>query len=372
MGLQQLPCIDLKDMSEAEAAAFMIAYQETAKSAEYDLDDLSALISDVILPEERECTFIDDQLLDVLQLGEPAAATSDLEEVMPEPPLEPVSRRDDLFVMGGHRLLCADATDLTSYILLLGEEKARAVLTDIPFNVKIAGNVSGLGKKKHGEFVEWSGEKTGEEFLAFNLTLFTCWAEVSLPGSFIATFIDFRSVGTIIQAGKSAGLHLINLAVWDKGGGGGMGAYLRSAHELLPIFCNGDQLACNNVMLGKNGRNRTNIWRYPGANRPGSSAAAALKDHPTPKNVEMIEDAILDVTARDDIVLDPFLGSGTTMVAAEKTRRRCFAMELDPKFVDVSIARWEALTGQDAIHEASGMTFAQLRNSRQTDAIANH
>jgi len=307
-------------------------------------------------------------LLDVLMLDEPAAAAKDEAEVIPDELTDPICRVGDVFLLGEHRLVCGDATDAGSYELLLQDEKARAVITDVPFNVKISGNVSGLGKKKHGEFIQWSGEKSDEEFFDFNRTLFTLWSAVALPGSLIATFIDFRSVATVINAATDAGLTLINLAVWDKGSGG-MGAYLRSAHELFPIFCNGERLACNNIMLGKHGRDRSNIWGYPGANRVGSSAAAALKDHPTPKNVEMIEDAILDVTKTSDIVLDPFLGSGTSLIAAEKTRRRCFGIELDPKFMDVSIARWEALTGNTAIHEVSELTFADLCETRLSDTI---
>jgi DNA modification methylase len=154
------------------------------------------------------------------------------------------------------------------------------------------------------------------------------------------------------------------MAVWDKGSGG-MGAFYRSAHELVAVFCKGKSPATNNIQLGRHGRDRSNIWRYPGANKPGTSAASALVDHPSPKNIGMIEDAILDVTKRGDIVLDPFLGSGTTIVAAESTGRICCGLELDPKYLDVCIRRWEQLAGEDAIHEETGLVFSELAELRR-------
>jgi DNA modification methylase len=135
---------------------------------------------------------------------------------------------------------------------------------------------------------------------------------------------------------------------------------------MIPIFCKGSSPKINNVALGKHGRDRTNVWLYPGANKPGSSAAAALKDHPSPKNVEMCVDAILDVTAAGDIVLDPFLGSGTTLIAAEKSARSGYGIELDPAYADVCVRRWEHLTGKSAIHAETGRTFLETAADRAT------
>jgi DNA modification methylase len=157
------------------------------------------------------------------------------------------------------------------------------------------------------------------------------------------------------------------MAVWNKGSGG-MGGLYRSAHELIPVFCNGASPRVNNIQLGKHGRDRTNVFSYPGANRRGSAAGEALKDHPTPKPADMVNDAIIDVTNPGELVFDPFLGSGTTLLAAERAGRLACCIELDPRYVDVAIARWEAETGQSAVHDETDLTFAELRQARTGDA----
>jgi DNA modification methylase len=179
----------------------------------------------------------------------------------------------------------------------------------------------------------------------------------------VAKWLDWRSFDLVVAAGRAAGLSLINTAVWNKGSGG-MGGLYRSGHELIPVFCKGKSPRVNNVELGKHGRDRTNVWSYPGANRRGTSAGDALKHHPTPKPVEMVHDAIIDVTNPGEIVLDPFLGSGTTLLAAERAGRIACCIELDPRYVDVAILRWEAETGRSAIHEETGRTFDELRELR--------
>lgn len=173
-----------------------------------------------------------------------------------------------------------------------------------------------------------------------------------------------------MAAGREAGLELINMPVWYKGSGG-MGSFLRSAHELICQFCKGPVPKINNVELGKHGRDRTNVWVYPGANKPGSSAANALESHPTPKNVEMCVDAILDISNKGDVVLDPFLGSGTTLVAAEKSGRACYGLELDPQYADVCVGRWEHSTGHEAVHSDSGLTFNEMAAQRASSGSDN-
>lgn len=212
-----------------------------------------------------------------------------------------------------------------------------------------------------------SGEMSDAQFGEFLLTIHKHCAEHLLPGGVAFTFMDWRSIEALIAAGRAAGLTLINLAVWNKGTGA-MGGFLRSAHELVTVFCKGDKPAINNVALGSYGRDRTNVWSYPGANQPGSSAADALKGHPTPKNVEKCIDAILDVTHKGDLVLDPFLGSGTTLVAAEKAGRKTCGIELDPAHTDLCIRRWEQLTGEEAVLAQSGKTFNETAAERSAEA----
>ena len=245
-----------------------------------------------------------------------------------------------------------------------GDPPARLVLTDEPYNVKIAGHVTGGG---HREFAMASGEMSDAEFLAFN----EAWMEAALPhlcdGGVFGTFIDWRGAPTVAAAAAKLGLTPLNLIVWAKTNAG-MGSLYRSQHELLPLFKKGDAPHVNNVELGKRGRWRSNVWTYPGASSLGSDARRGLQDHPTVKPTAMLEDALLDLTNRGDIVLDPFLGSGSTLIAADKTGRVCRGVELDPLYVDVIIRRYEAATGEPAVLVETGETFADLAARRAGEA----
>jgi DNA modification methylase len=274
-----------------------------------------------------------------------------------------VSRPGDLFLLDGHRLLCADATDPASYTLLMEGKVAACSIGDPPYNVPIAGNVSGNGKVKHGDFMMGVGEWSEDEFQAFLTRYLDASAAHVRDGAAIFAFMDWRSQHLLTLAGKAAGLKHVNSCVWSKGGGA-MGTPWRSAHEQILVFAKGDRIRTDNVELGRHGRNRTNVWEYAGANRPGSSAGKALALHSTPKSVEMIADAMRDVTAPGDIVLDPFLGSGTTIMAAHAVGRIGYGLELDPKYVDVIVRRWQDYTGKPAIHAASGASFAELAATR--------
>jgi DNA modification methylase len=362
VGLEDIPCIDVNYLSEEEARLLSLSMNKISETGEWDLGELKLEMAELIaLDMDLSVTGFSAQEQDIILLDGDSAESDEAE--IPDVPEQPVSQLGDTFRAGDHRIHCGDARVKESYIAALTGRSACAIITDPPFNVKIANNVSGLGKHKHTEFVMASGEMSEAEFAEFLLSFLEVSADHLIEGGAVFTFIDWRSVERMIAAGKAAGLSLINLAVWDKGSGG-MGAFLRSAHELIPIFCKGKSLAINNVHLGKHGRDRSNVFRYPGANKPGTSAAEALALHATPKNVDLIVDMILDVTHRGDVVLDPFLGSGTTIIAAQKTGRIACAIELDPKFVDVAIMRWEQLTGEEVIHEQTGMTFAELREAR--------
>ena len=217
-----------------------------------------------------------------------------------------------------------------------GDSPARIVLTDEPFNVPITGHVTGGA---HREFLMASGEMTDAEFLAFNGD----WMNAALPrlcdGGVFGTFIDWRGYPTVFAAASNLALNPINLVIWAKTNAG-MGSLYRSQHELLPLFKKGDAPHVNNVELGKKGRWRSNVWTYPGASSLGADARRGLEDHPTVKPTAMLADALLDLTNRGEIVLDPFLGSGSTLIAAEKTGRRCRGVELDPLYIDVILHRY--------------------------------
>lgn len=369
LGMFEVPCIDISHLSDAKARMLAISLNRLAETGTWDPQELKLELSELKI-EGFELTIsgFSSQELDILLLEEPDAEPKD-ETVIPEPPLVPVSRVGDLWELGGrHRILCGNSLAPEAYGRLLEGQLATAVLADAPYNVKIANNVSGLGKKKHGEFKMGSGEMSQPQFQEFLATAHKNCSDHLISGGVAFSFMDWRSFHILVAAGQQAGLHLVNTVVWYKGSGS-MGAFYRSAHEMVGVFCKGASPAINNIQLGKHGRDRTNVWVYPGANKPGSSAAAALKHHPSPKNVEMCVDAILDVTHSGHIVLDPFLGSGTTVIAAEKSGRCGYGIELDPGYVDVAVSRWEALTGEHAIHAETGRSFAEIAKERAEEDI---
>lgn len=251
-----------------------------------------------------------------------------------------------------------------SYVFFMGgEHGAQLILTDEPYNVPIAGHATG---GQHREFAMASGEMTDAEFLAFNEAWIGAVSPFLCDGGVFGTFIDWRSQPTVHAAATRLGLKPLNLIVWTKTNAG-MGSLYRSQHELLPLFKKGIAPHVNNVALGKRGRWRSNVWTYPGASSLGSDARRGLQDHPTVKPTAMLEDALLDLTNRGEIVIDPFLGSGSTLIAAEKSGRLCRGVELDPLYVDVSIRRYEATTGKRAVVAETGETFQALTARRRAE-----
>ena len=241
---------------------------------------------------------------------------------------------------------------------------ARLVLTDEPYNVPIAGHVTGGA---HREFAMASGEMTDARVLRLQRGVDRGRHSSSVRGGVFGTFIDWRGAPTVAAAAARLGLTPLNLIVWAKTNAG-MGSLYRSQHELLPLFKKGDAPHVNNIELGKRGRWRSNVWTYPGASSLGSDARRGLQDHPTVKPTAMLEDALLDLSNRGDIVLDPFLGSGSTLIAADRTGRVCRGVEFDPLYVDVIIRRYEAATGEAAVLRETGECFADLAARRAGEA----
>jgi DNA modification methylase len=278
----------------------------------------------------------------------------------------PVTKPGDLWKLGDHRVLCGSALEEECYSKLLDDHRAAMVFVDPPYNVKIEGNVSGKGAVKHGDFAMASGEMDETEFLNFLTSCLELLAKFSVPGSVHYVAMDWRHMDALLRVGQEVYEALLNLCVWAKDRGG-QGSWYRSQHELIFVFKNGRGPVRNNIQLGKFGRNRTNVWRYPSAASFSKSSEEGnlLALHPTVKPVAMVADAILDCTAPGEIVLDSFLGSGTTLMAAERTRRVCFGLELDPRYVDTAIRRWQRLTGGHAVHVASGKTFDEIASGSQ-------
>ena len=208
-----------------------------------------------------------------------------------------------------------------------------------------------------------NGEMSREEFASFNRAWMLAVLSYLVDGGLLATFIDWRSVDLVIACGRALDLALLNLVVWEKSNGG-QGSLWRSQHELLPVFKKGDAPHVNNVELGRHGRWRSNVWTYPGGSTLGSDSREGLDFHPTVKPRVLLEDALLDVTNCDDIVIDCFAGSGSTLLAAEAVGRRCRAVELDGPYCDVIIRRWREMTGGDAVLESTGETFAEVEARR--------
>jgi DNA modification methylase len=351
--LTELPTIRLDHLSEAQARAYMVADNKLTENSTWDktllietFQDLSALELDFGL----DITGFEMGEIDLMVFGE----VGDEEEApIPELPVIPVTKQGDVWLLGEHRLLCGNSLEQQSYELLMQGKKARQVFTDPPYNVPINGHVSGLGKKKHREFAMATGEMSSEEFTEFLRKSFEQLVAVSLSGAIFHVCMDWRHVREIMAAGDAVGAELKNICVWCKDNAG-MGAFYRSQHELVFVFKHGKAAHTNNFGLGKH-RYRTNVWNYPGA---ASFAGGDVLDmHPTVKPVAMVGAAILDCSKPGEIVLDPFLGSGTTLIAAEKTGRVCYGIELDPAYVDLAIQRWEKLTGKQAVHEMTGKPF---------------
>ena len=361
LGWTEVPVIRLEHLTPEQARAFAIADNRLTETSSWDealLGKHLKILSEINLDFSLEATGFTIGEIDLKIEGLGDAPPDDDPDEAPLPPGPAVTRTGDLWMLGRHRLLCASALEASSYISLMAEKRAAMVFTDPPYNVAIVGHVT--GKARHREFVMASGEMSEPEFTAFLTNVCSLMAKASTDGSLHYICMDWRHVFTLMAAGRSTYDDMINLCVWAKPQGG-MGGLYRSAHELVLVFKHGRAGHRNNVQLGKFGRNRTNVWSYPGAGGFARGEDADLTaQHPTPKPVRMIADAMMDVTARGDIVLDPFMGAGSTLIAAERVGRACYGLELDPLYVDLTIRRWQRLTGDIARRESDDTPFIEL------------
>lgn len=365
LGLDRIPCIRIEHLSKDEQRVLRLAVNRLTEKGQWDLDALKIEFEELIVIDAPiEIAGFSPAEIDHVILGDRAEG---LEEgpLEPDPSVVAAAKLGDVFQLGPHRVICAGATDPgTLRRLAKGDDPARLVLTDEPYNVPISGHVTG---GVHREFAMASGELSDAEFLAFN----TAWMEAVLPylcdGGVLGTFIDWRGYPTVFAAASKLGLNPLNLIVWAKTNAG-MGSLYRSQHEVLPLFKKGIAPHANNIVLGKKGRWRSNVWIYPGASSLGSDARRGLQDHPTVKPTAMLEDALLDLTNRGDVVIDPFLGSGSTLIAAESTGRICRGVELDPLYVDLIVRRYEVASGEAAVLVETGESFRELAARRESEA----
>lgn len=362
-GLVSVPAIRLSGLSPDEHRALMLADNQIALESDWNHDRLAKVLSDLVNVDfEIEDTGFDTADVDLILShdGAPIDEADIVESLASDRPI--VAQHGDLFVVGEHRLYCGDALEPISYEAVLAGSLAAMAFTDPPYNVPIAGNVSGRGRVRHGEFVQASGEMSEAAYARFLATMCAHLVRFTQTGSIVDVCIDWRHVGALLGAAQDP-LALKNLCVWVKDNGG-QGSLYRSQHEFVLVFKNGAAAHVNNVELGKRGRNRTNVWRYPGVNTFRRGRLADLEAHPTVKPVAMVADAILDCSRIGDVVLDPFAGSGTILLACERTQRRAAAVELNPAYVDAALRRFEQRTGIIAIHASSGLSFSALAAAR--------
>jgi DNA modification methylase len=367
LGMAEVPCIVTKHLTREQQRAFVIADNRLSELGAWnrevlqlELDDLAGMELDFSL----DLTGFSLPEIEALRFGVGGADPDD--DRVPPVQAEVVSRLGDCWILGDHRLLVGDATSSEAVDRLLAGDEPRTVFTDPPYNVVIEGNASPSGA--HGEFVQASGEMTDAEFTAFLTKATGQIARVLVDGGLAYVCMDWRHMEHVLAAAKAADLSLLNLCVWDKGWGG-MGSFYRSQHELVFVLRKGTVANINNIQLGKNGRNRPNVWAYKGVTGAGADKARERAMHPTVKPLALVKDALLDCTGKGDIILDLFGGSGTTLVAAEKIGRRARLMELDPKYADVIIRRWEAMSGKEAIHATLGLSFRSLGFGRPETAV---
>jgi len=361
LGQAEVPIIRAQFLTDADRRAFALAENRIAELSGWDDD---------ILGQELKFLFEDGFELEItgfstsdLDLAIPEAKSADKPEniELPDYDAVAVTRPGDLWQIGPHRLLCGDARDVACWEKLLGDERATLVFADPPYNVPIDGFVSGKGR--HREFAMASGEMSAPEFTAFLRTIFRHCVRFSQNGAIHYQCMDWRHVREVLDAADGVYEAFKQLVVWDKGQGG-QGAFYRSQHELVFVFKSGTAKHTNNFSLGETGRYRTNVVRYAGANSFRKGRSRDLADHSTIKPTALVADFLLDCSNRGDLVVDPFLGSGTTLIAAHHTKRRGAALEVDPLYCDTAIRRISDSCGLEAVLEGNGRTLDEIAADR--------
>ena len=367
--LPQVPVIRLEHLSTAQKKAYRIADNKLAELGTWSVENLQLEFQELEkldLDFSLGITGFDMGDIDLILEGKEAKADPKANNIPFIPDNEVVTREGDIWILGEHRIICGNSLQKETLSQLMEDKKADMVFTDPPYNVKINGHVCGAGNVQHKEFKFASGEMTVEEFTQFLKTSFELLCMFSKDGSLHYICMDWRHIKEIMTAADVYD-QFKNLCVWRKDNAG-MGSFYRSQHELIFMFKHGKEPHINNVELGVHGRYRTNVWNYAGVNTPSVENAEKRAMHPTVKPVELIKDAILDASNRGGVVLDTFLGSGSTLIAAEKAGRICYGVELEPKYVDTAIRRYESLGEKYiAIHAASGKTYQELLSAKRAE-----
>ncbi|MBI1293193.1 DNA methylase N-4 [bacterium] len=371
LGLTEIPTVRLSHLDEAQRRAYVIADNKLALNAGWDEELLAIELKGLAdLEFDLDLTGFSTAEIDIAFQAVDVAGRDgeDSADAVPEPPTAPVTRPGDVWLLGNHRLMCGDARRNESFTILMGSLRADLIFTDPPYNVRIDGNVCGSGSVHHEEFAFASGEMDRVSFTEFLRETLGHAGERARSGAIAYVCMDWRHMREMLDAGEAALGELKNLCVWNKSNGG-MGTFYRSKHELVFVFKKPGGRHVNNFGLGEHGRYRTNVWDYPGISSLGPGRSEALAMHPTVKPVALIADAICDCSSHNDIVLDCFGGSGSTLVAAERTLRRAFLIEYQPSYCDVAIARWQSMTGASAILAETNQPFAAVGLERNRAEI---
>src|SRR5262245_22482137 len=367
LGIDAVPTCQLSHLSEADKRAYVLADNKLAEKAGWDRDLLAIELQGLIeLDVDIELTGFEMAEIDLIleEAREASGDPSRPEDTAPQPSASPaVSQPGDLWLLGRHRLLCGDPREQAAYDRLLEGAKAQFVFTDPPYNVEIDGHVRGLGRVRHREFAMGCGEMSEVEFTAFFGAVFALLAENTINGSIHQICMDWRHMGEMLAAGRTVYNELNNLCVWNKTTAD-MGSFYRSKHELVFVWKSGSVAHINNFERAQHGRHRSNVWDYAGGNTMRAGRLDEVAVHPTVKPVALVADAIKDCSRRGGLVLDPFCGSGTILIATERTGRKARALEIDPNYVDVAVRRWQAYAGKPAVLAGSDETFEAIEEQR--------
>lgn len=362
LGLDEVPVLVATHWSAAQVKAYRLADNQLATGSTWDAELLRMEISAIIELDETPIEILGWSTGEIDVILDGVAANDDEDDVSDADVAGPaIAQVGDLWLLGKHRLLCGSSLEPAVWERLMDGGTGAMVLTDAPFNVKVNGHVSGGGR--HAEFAMASGEMSVAEFIDFNKTYLTNMSAHLKDGGIVMAFMDHHHLFELMSAAREVGLKHLNLCVWAKTNGG-MGSLYRSQHELVLVLKHGTAPHTNAVELGRHGRFRTNIWTQAGANAFGATRDADLADHPTVKPTQLLAEAIRDVTRQGEIVLDAFSGSGSTILACERTKRVGYAVEIEPRYIDVAIRRWEKMTGRKAVLEPTGETFEAVAAQR--------
>ena len=372
-GATRVPVIFLSQLSRKQEVALRIAHNRLCERGKWNAELLIENIEILLDGEvdfELTITGVDDPEIDVFMLGGKDAIKAaeidsrDNPEIveLDDLPLQPVSRLGDIFIIGDHIVACGDAREEELLRSILGNRKVDAGITDPPFNKK-GKDIGGLGKNGPRDFVLGSGELQADEFQTLIADAAANVERFCRPGAYNFYCTAYYAMLDMMKAFERVYPELNHMCIWTKTNGG-MGSPWRNAWEGILVYRKRGGRVQNNVQLGRHGRNRTDVFRHAGVNVFRRGRMEELNSHPTCKPVGLLKNLILDITPIRGVVLDVFLGSGSTIVAANAAKRVGVGVELDPKYVDVAVQRIANAVGLPAIH-SSGLTFEELKSERE-------